>query len=468
MKKTLLIIVFALAQMAFVSARTTYNIKDFGAKGNGKTSNTVAINNAIKACNENGGGIVLVPAGKFLSGTIEMLDNVELRLAEGAELIASLDLKDYKHYQCLRDDFMKYKTPYTEYWNRAFILAQRVSNVAITGDGVINSNHLVDPNGEGRSRGPHCVMLGEVDGVTIRGIHITEASNYGVMGYEVENATFDNVKFTKGHDGIHLRGAKNLIIRNCSFETGDDCIAGGYWENTVIKNCYINSTCNGIRIIYPVKDLEISHCEFKGPGKYVQPHLPKLTGKMMAAVIIQPGAWWDAIGGVDDVYVHDLTMDCVRCAFATDLKANISSKNLVVERIKATNVNYAAIQIESWRGGVYEDVTLRDIDVHYIGRTDEKTKRELQSPTQESRTVPYWAMYVRNIKKLTMENVNFTFTGEEHRTPIGIHNVAKIDMKNVKAQQTDDKEMIHAVDCPLVPLKPSKNYIPITIPKNAR
>ena len=62
--------------MAFVSARTTYNIKDFGAKGNGKTSNTVAINKAIKACNENGGGIVLVPAGKYLSGTIEMLDNV--------------------------------------------------------------------------------------------------------------------------------------------------------------------------------------------------------------------------------------------------------------------------------------------------------------------------------------------------------------------------------------------------------
>jgi hypothetical protein len=77
-------------------------------------------------------------------------------------------------------------------------------------------------------------------------------------------------------------------------------------------------------------------------------------------------------------------------------------------------------------------------------------------------------MYVRNIKHLTMENLNFTFTGEEHRTPIGIHNVAKIDMKGIKAQDTDGKEMIHAVDCPLVPLAPSKNYIPITIPKSAR
>jgi polygalacturonase len=258
--KYILLSLIALTQVAFVSARATYNIKDFGAKGNGKSSNTVAINNAIKACNENGGGIVLVPAGKYLSGTIELLDNVELRLAEGAELIASLDLNDYKPYKCLRDDFMKYKVAYTEYWNRSFILAQRVKNIAITGDGVINSNHLVDPNGEGRSRGPHCIMLGEVDGVTIRGVHITEASNYGVMGYEVVNATFDNIKVTKGHDAIHLRGAKNLMIRDCSFETGDDCIAGGFWENAVIKNCYIHSTCNGIRIIFPVKDLEISHC----------------------------------------------------------------------------------------------------------------------------------------------------------------------------------------------------------------
>ena len=181
--KYILLSLIALAQVAFVSARPTFNIKDFGAKGNGKTSNTVAINNAIKACNKAGGGIVIVPAGKYASGTIEMLDNVELCLEKGAELVASLDLTDYKHYECLRNDFMKYKTSYTEYWNRSFILAQRVKNIAITGEGVINSNHLVDPNGEGRSRGPHCVMLGEVDGVTIRGIHITEASNYGVMGY---------------------------------------------------------------------------------------------------------------------------------------------------------------------------------------------------------------------------------------------------------------------------------------------
>ena len=177
MKKSLLIVLFALTQIAVVSARTTYNIKEYGAKGNGKTSNTTAINKAIKACSEAGGGIVLVPAGKYVSGTIEMLDNVELCLEKGAELVASLDLKDYKNYVCLRDDFMKYKVAYTEYWNRAFILAQRVKNIAITGEGVINSNHLVDPNGEGHHRGPHCVMLGEVDGVTIRGIHITEASN---------------------------------------------------------------------------------------------------------------------------------------------------------------------------------------------------------------------------------------------------------------------------------------------------
>ena len=468
MKRSLLIIAFALAHIAFASARPTYNVKDYGAKGNGKTSNTVAINKAIKACNEAGGGIVVVPAGKYLSGTIEMLDNVELQLEKGAELIASLDLNDYKNYVCLRDDFMKYKVAYTEYWNRAFILAQRVKNIAITGEGIINSNHLVDPNGEGHHRGPHCVMLGEVDGVTIRGIHITEASNYGVMGYEVENAVFENLQITKGHDGIHLRGAKNLIIRNCSFETGDDCIAGGFWTNTSIKDCYLNSTCNAIRIIYPVYDLEIARCKIEGPGHYPQPHLPKLSGKMLAAVIIQPGAWWPAVGGVEDVHIHDLDIDNVRCVFASDLKANTWSKNLVIERIKAKNINYASLQIESWKGGVYEDVTLRDIDIHYIGRNDEKAKRPLIAPTRESRTVPYWAMFVRNIKHLTLENLNFTFTGEEHRHPIGIHNVAKIDMKEVKAQQTDDKEMIHAVDCPLVPETVSKNYIPITVPKNAR
>ena len=74
----------------------------------------------------------------------------------------------------------------------------------------------------------------------------------------------------EGWDGIHIRGGKDIRIRNCRFNTGDDAVAGGLWKNVVIENCYMNSSCNGIRLIMPATGLKIVDCEFRGPGKY--PH----------------------------------------------------------------------------------------------------------------------------------------------------------------------------------------------------
>jgi hypothetical protein len=72
-----------------------YNIVDYGAKGNGKTINTKAINAAIRACNKNGGGIVVVPTGKFVSGTIHLLSDITLKLETGSAIIGSTDISDY-------------------------------------------------------------------------------------------------------------------------------------------------------------------------------------------------------------------------------------------------------------------------------------------------------------------------------------------------------------------------------------
>ena len=70
---------------------------------------------------------------------------------------------------------------------------------------------------------------------------------------------FHDLEFNEGWDGIHIRGGKNITIRNCRFFTGDDAIAGGYWENMVISDCHINSSCNGVRMIMPATGLTISN-----------------------------------------------------------------------------------------------------------------------------------------------------------------------------------------------------------------
>ena len=153
--KRLLLIVAVLAQVLCVTAREHYNIRDFGAKGNGKSDNTEAINRAIAHCNEQGGGVVVVPAGRYLSGTIHLKSNVELRLEKDAVLLGIEDPKRYTGYVCRREGFEKYKVAYAEYWNHTFILGVGCKNVAITGDGVIDGQHIYDPEGEAHFRGPH-------------------------------------------------------------------------------------------------------------------------------------------------------------------------------------------------------------------------------------------------------------------------------------------------------------------------
>lgn len=86
------------------------------------------------------------------------------------------------------------------------------------------------------------------------------------MSYDIERASFDNLLVEEGWDGIHIRGGKDIRIRNCRFYTGDDAVAGGLWKNMVIENCYMNSSCNGIRLIMPATGLKIVDCEFRGPG----------------------------------------------------------------------------------------------------------------------------------------------------------------------------------------------------------
>jgi polygalacturonase len=74
----------------------TYYITDFGAKGDGKTNNTDAINKAIKTCSKNGGGTVMVPPGEYVSGSIQLLSNLNLELMSGAVIKGSLDTADYR------------------------------------------------------------------------------------------------------------------------------------------------------------------------------------------------------------------------------------------------------------------------------------------------------------------------------------------------------------------------------------
>jgi len=363
---------------AAIHAGKFYDIRKYGATTNAKKLNTNAINSAIDACAKSGGGKVLVPKGNYVTGTIILKDNVQLYLEEGAVLEATTDLNEYQSY-VPTIDLSKYTTNVAENvnssldarWTKALILVVGTSNVSIAGEGIVDGKHVFDADGEEKMRGPHTVLVAQSRNFSMRGITINCAANYAFMGYVLENAVFQNLKINEGWDGIHIRGGKNIIIRNCKFRTGDDAIAGGYWENMTITDCDINTSCNGIRMIMPAENLTISYCNFKGPGQYShRTSKEQMRKNTLSAIILQPGAWGISRGMVKDVHIHDINIDNVNNPLMIVLNEGNEGKDILIESLKATNINLAALSIESWKGGMFQNIALRNISIEYIGNNN--------------------------------------------------------------------------------------------------
>lgn len=175
-----------------------------------------------------------MPSGIFLTGTIHLKSHVSLYLSSGAVIKGTDDLSKYESYIPTKA-MDKYDNADKHDWNRALILGVSVENVKITGKGKIDGSHVEDPLGEEKMRGPHTVLIAESKGIELSGVSIVRAANYAFMAYEIEEALFSDLLFQEGWDGIHIRGGINTRIINSAFYTGDDAIAGGYWDNMVIK-----------------------------------------------------------------------------------------------------------------------------------------------------------------------------------------------------------------------------------------
>jgi len=141
-----------------------YNIIDFGAKGDGKTLNTQAVQAAIDACNKDQGGTVLVPAGVFVIGTIEIKSNVTLRIAAGGKLLGSADGKDYHAADAipLRGDST------LNDGNVGLIFGVNAENVTIEGPGTIDgqgaqfrspTRGVPPPSGRGGADRPYHLLF---------------------------------------------------------------------------------------------------------------------------------------------------------------------------------------------------------------------------------------------------------------------------------------------------------------------
>jgi hypothetical protein len=418
----------------------TFDVRDFGAKGDRTTLDTTALNRAIEA-GAGGGGTVLVPRGEYLTGTVHLKSNVTLQLDAGAELIGVPDLNRYDHFT--PDEQLG--APEAR-WHRALVLGEGLHNVAIVGQGTICGNDVLDPQGEEHIRGPHAVLLANCRNVQIRDITIRDAGNYAVLLEFTTAAEVRGVKIAGGWDGVHLRGwidhpCRDIRIADCDLSTGDDSVAGLYWDKVRIERCAMNSASSGVRIFGPARHVTIADCQMFGPGQHPSPTCRVLHhSNMGAGLCIQPNAWGETPGEVDDVHVSDIQMREVATPLHLVTKGKSAIGTVSIDRLKATGVYRSAASVESWSERPIERVDLRDWDVQFVGGFGPVLNDPFEAawslmmmqpgkvtpPGDSPRPLPAWGLYAHRVNWLNLQDVRLKVQQRDARPAVILESVRSL------------------------------------------
>ncbi len=264
-----------------------YNIIQYGAKADGKTNNTVFIQQAVNDCHKNGGGKIVIPAGIFITGTIRLYSNMNIELESGSVLSGSTDDKDYLYQK----DF-GFAGPGAGTRTGIFV-AHNEQNISITGSGTINGNgtysmymdslqqgdnmnskytrqgsdymnpkygHADGPvmwKGNYENRPGVMLIFSSCKNIRLLNINLKESPNWTIAflnseDIKVNGITIENNMNIPNSDGVDFYDSKNITISDCVIQAGDDAIAVVSSSNITATNCILHSRSCGIRVGYNV------------------------------------------------------------------------------------------------------------------------------------------------------------------------------------------------------------------------
>lgn len=292
-----------------------FNVKDFGASGDGINKDKSSFERAILECERYGGGTIYVPAGIYLIGPIHLKSNMTLYIESGAVLKFSQDIDDYQTV------YTRWEGEEGEVYS-PLIYGKGVENVSIVGFGTIDGQGMVwwklHKERKLRYPRPRTISFYKSRNITIDGIRIVNSPSWTINPIECENITVNNVKIQNPYDspntdGINPESCKGVRISNCYIDVGDDCITlkSGTedckekipCENVTITNCIMAHGHGGLVIGSEmsggVRNVVISNCIFEGTDRGIRIKTRRGRG-----------------GIVEDIRVSNIIMKDVMCPFA--------------------------------------------------------------------------------------------------------------------------------------------------------
>ena len=230
----------------------TFNVRDFGATGNGSTNDTAAINRAIEKCSANGGGNVVFPGGTYAAASIHLQSNVCFRLDNGAVITGAKSGYDAPE----ANEFEKYQDFGHSHFHNALMWGEKIDNFAIIG-GRVNGGHIIEgDDAQGRDIGDKVIAIKSSRNLLFDGVTHESGGHFVYLLNDCENVTLTNIVIKKSRDAVNLVNCRNVQVHDCSFTgCGDDTLAlksdyalGRKIDslNIYVWNCYFESVANAL------------------------------------------------------------------------------------------------------------------------------------------------------------------------------------------------------------------------------
>ena len=451
----------------FNSEQKTFNVKDFGATGDSLTLDTKAIQAAIEACTESGGGMVWVPAGNYHIGTIRLKSNVILSLDYGAALLGSQNIEDYD------TDLKKAREGNVH----CLIYAENATNITIEGLGVIDGRgtHIAFPRGAAGNRNPrprlmrmeNCNQL-KFSGVTFKrpafwGIHIIDSKN---IHFDAVTVRFRNNNYN--NDGLDLDGCQNVLIENCDIQAGDDAIclksSLNLCRNYTIRNCKVSSNTSPLKFGTSSHggfiDIKVTNCYFYDSpmgaiklqmvdgGRLENVDISRIVMKNVGnPIFIRLGNRASnfakngkdkvvPVGTLKNIRISDIVAQVTVETPEVEAEAVYKRKDLQgqnddpVKLAKKQKSRSGPIMITGIPGHYIENVSLENIEISYPGGgTNEEAKNEVAEDEKRYPeqfffgVLPAWGAYIRHAKNIEFKNVKMFTRSTDKREMIVLDDV---------------------------------------------
>ena len=493
-----------------------YDIRDFGAKGDGVTLDTKALQSAIDACNKDQGGTVLVPAGTFVIGTTELKSNVALHIAAQGILLGSDHGPDYFAAAAIP----LHGDSTLEDGNTGLLFAVNAENVTVEGPGMIDGRGSQfhgpkrgDPSPAGISgaKRPYHLMFYQCKHLRIRDIFLKDCAFHSMRIVQCSYAWFSGIhlrsRVISNNDGFHFISCEYMHVANCDIQCQDDACAlfgscrfvtvtdctfstrwsvfrfgGGVAENIAVSNCIIDVVFGCPIKLHGSANSRFENMSFSNliMNHVTGPISIGLGARRRRSEIPASGQTNSVAGAIASANTNIVTSPATKSVANTNnlpggfapeptpeelaqttgiirnisfsgIRATVAKPFPLPESEWTSNYNpgevFSCIGLNAVGAGWLENISFDDIHITFPGggTAEQAAVRDVPKAIGEyyaAGVFPAWAIYARQVRGLTLNNVRFEIAASDLRPAVVFDHVSDAAMNGLSVQGDKDAESV--------------------------